>query len=75
MATKEFHVSNLGSFGGGLVTDSAGYVTIHDSKRYAAATTEQLRDWAENGRTQAIRNAAQCELNERAIRNWQNGNG
>jgi hypothetical protein len=60
----------MGSFGGGLVADNQGYVTIHDSTRYGKAQLEQLTAWAENGRTQAIRNAAQCELNERKLHEW-----
>lgn len=70
MKTKKFHISNMGKFSGGLVADTQGYVTAHDSDRYATATADQLAEWAENGRTLAIRNAARCELNERSLAQW-----
>ena len=70
MKTKSFHKTNLGSFSGGLVADMDGYVTIHDSDRYGRATAEQLAEWAESGRTLAIRNAAQTEINERQLAKW-----
>jgi hypothetical protein len=70
MQTKSFHITNLGSFSGGLVADTEGYVTIHDSERYGKADMAQLQEWAENGKTQAVRNAAQTEINERALAKW-----
>lgn len=71
MKTKSYHVSNFGAFGGGVVADTEGYVTIHDSQRYATASEGQLAEWAKSGRTLAIRNAAQTEINERRLRDWQ----
>lgn len=74
MKTKSYHVSNFGSFGGGVVADTEGYVTIHDSPRYAKASDDQLAEWAESGRTLAIRNAAQTEINERRLNEWRDKN-
>jgi hypothetical protein len=73
MKTKQFHISNLGSFSGGLVADTQGFVTIHDSQRYDSASDDQLTEWSENGRSLAIRNAAQAELNERQLQQWRKG--
>jgi hypothetical protein len=73
MKTKSFHSSNMGSYGAGLPTNSNGYVTIHDSPRYAKATEEQLAEWAES-RTHAVRAAALTEQAERGLREWRQGN-
>lgn len=73
MATRQFHISNMGAYSNGLVANHGGYVTVHDSPRYDTATEEQLRNWAESGRTLAVRNAAQTELNNRALATWQKG--
>lgn len=74
MKTKTYHVSNLGSFGGVVSPDANGYVTYHDSPRYAKATSEQLADWSESP-TRAVRNAAKTELAERGIQHWRSANG
>jgi hypothetical protein len=74
MKTKSYHVSNFGSFGGGVRADAEGYVTYHDSPRYKTASGVQLAEWAESGRTLAIRNAAQTEINERRLREWRRDN-
>lgn len=74
MKTKSYHVSNFGSFGGGVVADTEGYVTIHDSQRYVKASDGQLAEWAESGRTLAVRNAAQTEVNERRLNEWRDSN-
>lgn len=71
MKTKTYHVSNLGSFGGGVSPDTNGYVTYHDSPRYARGTAEQLAEWAESP-VRAIRNAAKTEMAERGIQDWRN---
>ena len=63
----------MGSYGAGLPTNSNGYVTIHDSPRYAKATDEQLAEWAKS-RTQAVRAAALTEQAERGLREWRNNN-
>ena len=73
MKTKSFHVSNMGSYGAGLPTDRDGYVTIHDSPRYAKATDEKLAGLAES-RMEAVRAAALTEQAERGLREWQKGN-
>ena len=73
MKTKSFHVSNMGSYGAGLPTDRDGYVTIHDSPRYAKATGEKLAGLAES-RIEAVRAAALTEQAERGLREWQKGN-
>jgi hypothetical protein len=72
--TKSYHVSNFGSFRPAAVTDTEGYVTYHDSPRYAAATDDQLTEWAETGRTLAVRNAAATEIAERKLNEWRKGN-
>ena len=73
MKTKSFHASNMGSYGAGLPTDRNGYVTIHDSPRYAKATDDKLAGFADS-RMKAVRAAALTEQAERGIREWQNGN-
>lgn len=70
MKTKTFHVSNFGSFAGGLVADQEGYVTYHASDRYGKASDAQIAELAATGRTLAIRNAAQAEINERELNKW-----
>lgn len=69
MKTKTYHVSNLGSFGGGVSPGTNGYVTYHDSPRYAAATDEQLEEWSDS-QSRAVRNAAKTEMAERGINAW-----
>lgn len=71
MKTTSYHISNLGRFASRVIADSLGYVKIHDSDRYASASKSQLREWRENGRTLAVRNAAATELANRAIAKWQ----
>lgn len=70
MKIRRYHVSKFGLFGGGVVADADGYVTYHDSPRYAAATDEQLKDWAANAKTLAARNAARTEINKRRLNEW-----
>lgn len=69
MKTKSFHASNMGSFGGCLPTDSQGYVTIHDSPRYARATDDQLAEWTES-KMKAVCAAALTEQANRNLRDW-----
>jgi hypothetical protein len=70
MKTRTYHVSNFGSFRPNAVADTEGYVTYHDSPRYRKATIVQLEEWAENGRTLAVRNAAATEIAQRALNTW-----
>lgn len=60
----------MGSYGAYLPTDNQGYVTIHDSPRYADATEEQLAEWVES-RTKAVKAAALTEQAERGLKDWQ----
>ena len=72
MKTKTYHITNLGSFSPrGITTDSAGYVTYHDSQRYAKATESQLNEWR-HSKFVAVRNAALTEFAERHWSLWQN---
>lgn len=71
MKTKHYHISNLGSFGHSIPTDANGYVTYHDSPRYAKATEDQLEAWAMS-RSPAVRAAARTEQAERALEQWRN---
>lgn len=73
MKTTTYHVSNMGRFNSGLQSDSMGYVTIHDSERYALASDEQLEHWCES-RIRAVRNAARTEINNRQLTDWQASN-
>lgn len=71
MKTKSYHVSNLGSYAPpGATQNGQGYITYHDSPRYAKATEEQLAEWSAS-RNQAVRNAALTEIAERALAVWQ----
>ena len=72
MKTKSIHVSNLGSFGVNL-SNANGYVTCHDSLRYAKATNAKLDTWSES-RVKAVRNAAAVEMAKREIRQWRKAN-
>ena len=69
MKTETYHISNLGSFGGGIPTDSQGYVTRHVSPRYAQATNEELDAWTRS-KLAPVRAAALTEQADRAIRAW-----
>lgn len=73
MKTATYHVSNYGSFRPDATTDTDGYVTYHDSPRYAKATNEQLREWLDS-RNEAVRNAAATEIASRKLQKWQEGN-
>jgi hypothetical protein len=70
MKTRTYHISNLGSFSPACPSDGQGYITVHDSPRYASASEGQLRDWSENSRYAAIRVAAATEIAERALEEW-----
>jgi hypothetical protein len=71
MKTKSYHHTALGSYTpAGATRDGQGYVTYHDSPRYAAATEDQLDAWSES-RTTPVRNAALTEIAERALKVWQ----
>jgi hypothetical protein len=69
MKKTSIHSTQFGKFAAGLVADSQGFVEIHDSSRYAAATDETLHDWCES-RSTAVRNAARAELAQRQIQQW-----
>ena len=71
MKTKSYHYTMLGSYTPAAATrDSQGYITYHDSPRYAQATAEQIDEWSESSNT-AVRNAAVTEIAERALKVWQ----
>lgn len=71
MKTKSYHYTILGCYTpGSAKRDSEGYVTYHDSPRYAGATAGQLDEWSES-RTTAVHNAAVTEIAERALKIWQ----
>ena len=75
MKTKSYHISNLGSYAPrAAVADPEGYVTYHDSARYAEASDEQLDAWAES-RNAAVRNAALTEQAERRLKQWRSAEG
>lgn len=69
MKTRAYHISNLGSFGASVPTGRDGYVTYHDSPRYAKASNSRLAEWTES-RCKAVRAAAWTELAERGIAEW-----
>jgi len=72
MKTKTYHVSRMGNMVSLPVRSNVnGYVTYHDSPRYRTATDEQLAEWAEYGRTLAVRNAAGTEIGCRNLAEWQ----
>jgi hypothetical protein len=68
MKTKSYHKSNLGSYAPHISTND-GYITYHDSPRYAKASQEQLEEWA-GSRIEAVRNAALTEQGKRALGEW-----
>lgn len=69
MKTKAYHITNLGAFAPHGCAGRDGYVTYHDSPRYADATDAQLEQWVHKGR-KAVRNAALTEIAERQIEQW-----
>jgi len=73
MRVKKYHATNLGSFAPTEIADVEGYVTYHDSHRYADATEEQLAEWAAS-RLTAVRAAAVTEQAERCLAEWQRSN-
>lgn len=73
MTIAKCHISNFGSFGGGLPADFCGYVTYHKSARYSNASEDQLGEWS-SSRYQAVRNAVEIERAERALARWQDKN-
>lgn len=70
MKTREYHQSNLAGY---APTEYAsnGYITVHDSPRYAAADLDQLEEWAEESRYAVVRAAALTELANRELAEWQ----
>lgn len=71
MKTKTYHVMNLGCFAPVGLADAEGYVTYHDSPRYAKASEAKLREW-EGSRVAAVRAAAVTEIAERDLQRWRN---
>lgn len=69
MKTKTYHISNFGNFRPRVAADTQGYVTVHDSPRYGAATDEQLGEWLESPMA-AVRHAAATEVAERSLNEW-----
>ena len=72
MKTKSFHHSNMGSYAPRGYADNEGYITYHDSPRYAAASMSKLLEW-ENSRAKVGRAAAATEIAERALQDWRDG--
>ena len=70
MKTRTFHHSLLGIFAPSAHEDHDGYITIHDSPRYARASLEQLSKWRVGARSPLVRAAAAVELAERALDEW-----
>ena len=73
MKISTYHVSNFGSFAPRGVYQENGFVTYHDSPRYAKATVDKLNEWAESEKS-AIRNAALTQKAERILAAWQCNN-
>lgn len=73
MNTKCYHISNFGSFAPEVEADANGYVTYHESERYAKASNAQLREWL-GSRIKAVRNAAATEIAQRKLNQWRNSN-
>jgi len=71
MKINTFHISNFGSFSGGLEADTQGFVEYHVSERYEKANMEKLQEWA-GSRTKAVRNAATAEIGNRQLNTWRN---
>jgi hypothetical protein len=71
MKTRDVHVNNFGIFRPCVKPDFHGYVTIHDSNRYASMSHEDLEDLIVNHRLSAVRAAAAVEIADRAVANWQ----
>lgn len=72
MRIAQYHVSNLGRFAGDArqYADAEGYVRIHDSSRYEAASMDQLYSWLDS-RNRLVQAAAATELAGRRIIKWQ----
>lgn len=70
MKIGRYHYTQMGSHQPrGVVKDAEGYIAYHDHPRYAAASEEQLTEWATSDHV-AVRNAAATELAERRLRTW-----
>lgn len=52
-----------------VVYDSDGSVTFDESSRYSLATSGELIEWMFDG-SDAVRNAAVMELDERGLGEW-----
>lgn len=74
MRKSAYHETMLGSFAlPPSYADQLGFVTVHESPRYALATDEQLQQWADS-RIKAVRAAALTQLAQRAIADWRASN-
>lgn len=73
MKTTTYHISNFGNMAPSGVDCVDGYVTIHESTRYSAATVQQLHTWT-TSRLPAVRDAALTELANRNVQQWRNSN-
>ena len=71
MKTAACHYSNFGVFGQSLPRCMNGYVTFHNSPRYAEASTHQLIEW-EKSRLRLVRVAAKVEIASRQLQDWRN---
>ena len=72
MKTITFHKSSLGKFASHRIADEEGFITIHDSSRYAMAAVAELTAW-ETSRFAPIRNAAMVEMAARKLSAWREG--
>jgi len=70
MKTTTYHISNFGRMApSGVEIDNDGYVTIHDSPRYAQADKSLLEHWA-CSKLVKVRNAARTEIANRRVAEW-----
>ena len=67
MKYQIFHETNFGFFTPRHLLDANGFITVHDSPRYASATDKQLDQWCES-RLSTVRAAAEVEQRKRAMR-------
>jgi hypothetical protein len=69
MKAVTYHISNFGRFAPTGVVIDDGYVTMHDSPRYAQADGSLLEHWA-CSKLIKVRNAACTEIANRRVQAW-----
>lgn len=70
MKTHKFHHSELGLYAPADHVAKDGYITIHDSPRYARAKRDKLIEWCDTARSPYVRAAAAVELADRELTEW-----